>query len=839
MTFALIALVGVLLLAFFLLPELPTQEIEAQEIDARPSNNEGSFVAVCFGEVITPYPVVVDVRDTGSTAIKKKVSSGGLLGGSKKQTVGYKYSAAVHWLFADSSNLSRVRAIVFGEDIQVANELVGAWSGSGSYEINKPKLFGEQQGGIEAHYVMNFGDLTAYGESGSVYEDVRTHNGLLALHQSGKSVRTDVEVNGSFGAVTFSKPSTFGRSNIVPKVRLSGVFYSNWYTAKDAIGNQLNIVHAIHGILTTDLSPELTNLDKLDDAAWMAAADQAYDEQVAVSLSINKPETRGKAIEKLLFILQAVLVDNDGQVGIKLLRSTDAINKTLTDDDISSFEQLDTIAQDDLPNSITVEYTNPENHKTATVNQKDEHLIRQAGRIIEKKHSLPMIKDVNLAEKLAVRELKRSSQNLQGMRIQLAYCDFSLRVGDVVQVDSNRVTGRFRLSKNPTQNIGKDRIYTVLDLESDSGIDAGTVTPSAPVEPTSSVTEATDITTYRAITMPYYTALLEGGDVQGEYIQYFIAQNDDNLLYDSNFSDDSSFTSRAVTTQDIPVSQECTISYTGSIAGEIVLISDTLFKVVADDGENVTLSATADTVPAFISSGASIWSFDNYTFSDRIAVGETVDNEIKTQTVNDEQAEGVVISTTAQERFLLPYAPAYLQINGLDYPASVTGDITITWKHRTRSSSGLLAQADNDALPDGVQYQVIIQRDGAEVLNTQVNGTELIYSADADGAYFVSIAAVKNGQTSWQALTHSFSVTSATGDGSTTTGGEVTTDSNKTVVFRPQPKIDETHIYYGVEYSDGSWQIKKDPRGTDDPTIATGVGDFATAWANHLTQDYS
>jgi hypothetical protein len=123
-------------------------------------------------------------------------------------------------------------------------------------------------------------------------------------------------------------------------------------------------------------------------------------------------------------------------------------------------------------------------------------------------------------------------------------------------------------------------------------------------------------------------------------------------------------------------------------------------------------------------------------------------------------------------RFIRPYPPGNVAINGSAWPASVTGDLNITWAHRDRTlqTAYLVAQGEVSIGPEaGTSYTI-------RIYNAQVGGTLIrtytgitgasqaytVAQATTDNAGVkpsnlrVEIESVRDGYVSWQKQSRAF-----------------------------------------------------------------------------------
>jgi hypothetical protein len=71
------------------------------------------------------------------------------------------------------------------------------------------------------------------------------------------------------------------------------------------------------------------------------------------------------------------------------------------------------------------------------------------------------------------------------------------------------------------------------------------------------------------------------------------------------------------------------------------------------------------------------------------------------------------VSVTLAGRAMQPYPPGNVKVNGVAFPATTSGDVTITWNHRFRFGPFIVAQDAGDVTggPEG-NYKIDILIDG-------------------------------------------------------------------------------------------------------------------------------
>lgn len=91
-----------------------------------------------------------------------------------------------------------------------------------------------------------------------------------------------------------------------------------------------------------------------------------------------------------------------------------------------------------------------------------------------------------------------------------------------------------------------------------------------------------------------------------------------------------------------------------------------------------------------------------------------------------ETAVGVVLAGRAA----LPYPPGNVKINGVAFPSTTTGDVTMTWNHRLRTGPFVVAQDAGDVPlgPEGT-YTVTVSVNGVlKSTTTGITGKTFTYT---------------------------------------------------------------------------------------------------------------
>ena len=193
----------------------------------------------------------------------------------------------------------------------------------------------------------------------------------------------------------------------------------------------------------------------------------------------------------------------------------------------------------------------------------------------------------------------------------------------------------------------------------------------------------------------------------------------------------------------------------------LAAVGSELFRVDALDLDagTVTLArGVADTVPTSHPAGARIWFIDDrIDLDERWVAGESLAIQAITIASAGRLAGGPAATITTTGRQHLPYPPARLRVNGVAYPASATGAVTVAWSHRNRrtQTADLIDQTAGDIGPEpGVTYTLRAWLAGS-LFETAANlaTTSHALSPPGAGVLRVEIRAVRDSVTSHQALT--------------------------------------------------------------------------------------
>jgi hypothetical protein len=195
--------------------------------------------------------------------------------------------------------------------------------------------------------------------------------------------------------------------------------------------------------------------------------------------------------------------------------------------------------------------------------------------------------------------------------------------------------------------------------------------------------------------------------------------------------------------------------------GSWALWDGEIVRVDAIDAAALTVTlgrGCADTVPVEHAAGERIYFAGDVVATDRreYVAGEVVDLKLLTRSVGDELAldAAPTQSVAMDTRYMRPYPPGRLRLNGDVAPAAIDGLVTVTWVHRDRVlQADQLVDADMASVgPEpGTTYDVAWYVDDAlDGTATGLTGTSHAFTPTADGALRVEVSSARDGLTCWQ-----------------------------------------------------------------------------------------
>jgi len=168
------------------------------------------------------------------------------------------------------------------------------------------------------------------------------------------------------------------------------------------------------------------------------------------------------------------------------------------------------------------------------------------------------------------------------------------------------------------------------------------------------------------------------------------------------------------------------------------------FQTVVQGSGSLTLQVLArgclDTAPTAFPAGARVWfiSYGSEIVNIRGPVPpvNTVNNDLRFQPYNNKgdypfaSCQDSLVVATTPARSEKVYCPTDVRFNGQSYPASISGELTVSWSHRNRlgtwsySDSGATAEAE-----PGTEYDILVYGELGTLVHTEtgLTGTSWTY----------------------------------------------------------------------------------------------------------------
>lgn len=707
---------------------------------------------------------------------------------SKSATVGYRYHVGMHQVYCLSPAASPVTAV---KKIRVGEAIAwtGSVTGNTQISINQPNLFGgdKKEGGVVGAVDIEFGGL-AQGV-----------NSYLAAKMGGPVPA----FRGLLGLVLRSPQVSAMNPYIKPWSMYATRINGGFYPAKAAIGENMNPAHIIYEVLTGyEFGIGMPPSD-IDTASFTSAADTLHAEGMGLSLFWEGEQRAEDFINYVLQHVDGVIYHDPatGKLALALARENYTIG-SLPILDVANIIRVDRFSQPlpgELVSEVQVKYEDQATGNAASVSVQDIAVLEmQGGASVPVVREYLGIPDDAIASRVALRELRTLATPLARAEIVTNRQAWNLRVGSVfrlqwpplgimdmvmrvVSLDYGTLTSG-RITIEAVQDVFK-AASTVLGTPPVSGWTSPISAPAA--SPQRLAMEAPywvvarevfgDNGTLLADVDPLSGLLLAAGSrPSGDAYDYRLYSRTGAAAYADRAP--GAFCPTAIL--DAAVGRtETVFAIRDGVdldfveAGTWAHVDGELVKVVSVTATELTCRrGVLDTVPAPHASGVVIHFADDFKALDLTewSNGQTVNAKLLTRTGLGTllEASAPADSVTMARRFVRPYPPGNVKINSVDYPSSVSGDLSITWSHRDRTlqTAYLVEQSEGNIGPEaGTTYTVRIYnaQTGGTLIRTYsgITGTTQTYTTaqattDNGGTkpanIRVEIESARDGYVSWQ-----------------------------------------------------------------------------------------
>ncbi|BAO82905.1 hypothetical protein SMCB_0677 [Serpentinimonas maccroryi] len=725
---------------------------------------------------------------------------------SSQQTVGYRYRMGLHLALCQGP-VDTVQEIQMGDRTawgDASRAPLGSGHGLTSLSINKPTLFGgdEREGGV----VGTIDVLSGHAGQG--------RNDYL-MSRLGPAIPA---FRGVLSLV--ARKILFAANNpyIKPWAVRVRRFTAGWHGQPWHEWN----AEVIQGI-SVGMNPAHILVQCLTDPHWgmgypqstigwsfWNAAHQLSNEGFGLNLIWTRQQPIESFIGQVIDHIGGILYTDPslGTFELKLLRDDYWIDNLpqLGPDEIVRLDRFERAQWGELPNEITVVYTDWQTGGEATVAVENLAAIHLQGGVINQRRDYPGVNHGPLAARLALRDLRALGSPLA--RLSLTVARNTLQrpplPGDVLRLNWPRLG----ISQMVVRVIGIDTgtlggaEWHIDALEDVFGMGNTVLSPPPPPRVDESVIEPLPPALALAVEMPYWElarrlsradlafltdtdtylgALAAAGGAGQLNWQLATGASSGNLIaavredYAPLLRLDADLPASEVDAIGVPVTA---ISQPERLAvGDYAYLVDAsgqireVVLVLAFDAVGSTIGlarGVLDTTPQAHALGARLIGVGEWLASEEVerAPGESV--FVGAIPYTSRGQSGATLASNAQPLVLigrqaLPYPPGRIRINGQTEPAVVAGDITVAWAHRDRiqQTAYFVQQNEGNIGPEpGTTYTVRIRNRNGALVRTQaaLPGTSFVWDVPTAAAeagalgdrITVKISAERGGLSSWQ-----------------------------------------------------------------------------------------
>lgn len=642
-------------------------------------------------------------------------------GGSKTQTIGYKYLMGIHMIVCHGPIDSIVdvyageRSLGLSADYSSGNEQ--------KQYVSRPDLFGgrEQEGGVQGYVDVMFGDSTQ-GQNAYL-----SSVGLSPL----PAFRGVVSLVGNQIYICAMSP--------YPKpwwVKCKRIPQKDWYPeTADINGGSANGVHIIRETILDENWGMGYPYSQIDDTSFRAAALTCYNEGIGLSMLMAGQTTCEDFIQQILRHINGVLITDrlTGLFKIKLIRDDYVVGDLplFDEDNIVSLESYQRPGYGELVNEVVLVFRERGDTSDSVVTLQDLASIQAQGGIISQTVQFPGIDTRSMAALIAQRELKQRTIPLARVTLKVNREGWDVEPGDPIRFSWGAYgieNMALRVSKVDYGSI-LDGVITFDCIEDVFGLPATTYSDpqesgwsdplTDPIAITSANTKLVEVPYFDFATLTTYDFVLNELGETDTGIQA-MADPGGNIAYgfelwtkldsESNytFRIDDAFTPNALLAQDVSETDQvdielgsfdvtifdddfnCLYAY---IDDEVVRI-DALTEPSGSEPAKITIGrGCLDTVPAKHLSGTRVWFGHNYSTWDPTEYQETTTLDCKLLAKTSVGTFDLASATVKQigplqARHNLPYPPANVLLGpgSVSYPSNIygSGATSVSWVNRNR-----------------------------------------------------------------------------------------------------------------------------------------------------------
>jgi len=577
------------------------------------------------------------------------------------------------------------------------------------------------------------------------------------------------------------------------------------FSALFGVHSAMNAVHIIRESMTDPDYGMGESENMIDDVAFKAAADKAFDEGLGLCLFYDRQGPIEDFIDLVKRHINAEVYKSrtTGLYVIKLIRDDydpDAL-PVFDVSNVSGVTGFNRPAFGELVNAVTVNFWNIETGEKGTVTAQDTALLQQQGNVVQTTMDYPGLPTIELASRMAQRDqLALSAQGASGAMIAISGAR-ELNLGDPFKLNwpeylidgaIMRVTGlnlgngkNRDVRVNFAQDVFTSPISSLVsappvDWVDPSGDPAAMINQIAFEAPYRELVEQssqTEVDTYLANNNQIGFVGMAGSRPSSSEINAKMNTDAGAGYDDAGLLD---FCPYVMLNEDI---DKMAVSF--AVANELevaFLVADTWLQVDDEIMGFVSLAAgvltvkrgVLDTVPADHLTGSAMLFWDEYGEGDPT---EYVESDVVQAKITPVTGSGIldIGSATAMEvvlsaRAFRPLPPGNFTLNASYFPAESDGSLTVDWVSRNRvqqTGGALIAFPDGAVTPEaGTTYEIEISTQPAPPNEDHVflsaTGISAPYVIDAPtmlamGEFLrVRLWAVRDGYKSLQPQEHDF-----------------------------------------------------------------------------------
>lgn len=461
----------------------------------------------------------------------------------------------------------------------------------------------------------------------------------------------------------------------------------------------------------------------VDDASFKTAADALYTEGMGMSILWDKSTKIEDFVKDVCRHINATLYVSrtTGKFVLKLIRNDYVLDDLfeLHPNHVEKIENYTCQTDEELVNSVTVQFWDSSTNAQGSVTERDTALIQQQGAEINTTAQYPGFTNSDIGTRVALRDLVTLSTPLISCTVTADRSAKDLNIGDAFKLfwpDFNESYIVMRVVGMTLGNGKKNNVVLTVTQDQFALPGQGTsIAPNPTWEDPSGPPVAASVRI--AVEAPYYELIqredqstvdqrLNDEPLAGYVLASAEKPNASSINMDLQVDSGAGYASEgtadfspcAVLAADLP--QEIgpsTVAVTpGSdfsrmTTGVHAQVGNELVRVDAVDtnANTVTLGrGVLDTVPVKHLTGSVLMSWDEYAAMDETQYldGESIAVKLVTKSGSRSMIEASTPADTVvmDQRAIRPYAPGQVRLNGSAYPASIAGALTVTWKHRNR-----------------------------------------------------------------------------------------------------------------------------------------------------------